>query len=433
MDSRPGDERPDDPPPGEPQPADPEPTRTESTGTTHEEAVAADTVRADTVPDWLRPPVIGALRRHRRRWVIAWYSFAVVVIVVLTTILVWPHRFDSAEQRVQGFLSAVRQGKVARARAMTADPPVHTSDDDAGTPFLTADVLRQNWQIDSVRSVDEVDDYSTEARVDATISAPNVGTASYRFSVTRHDDGAAWKVQDPYAYVYVRQFPLRYVTINGHRVQLPSQHGQTAPGGRYVLFPGVYRFFDRAPESVRHSSTAHLLMPGNYVVSQPGVSPSEGSHSIVVPRMTLTGAAQRSAQRAVDAYLDDCAKTTVLTTPGCPFGAEYVPEPGKPDRVFFDDEVTSMTWSVTHYPVVTVEPYGGEFVVVDRRPGTVKLTATGTDRDTGFTAKTSITCGTNDNVLRVDITPSGTFRVYPEGGRYGTADVDQDRSHWETC
>lgn len=379
------------------------------------------------VPGWLLPPVIGSLRQHRGRWTIAWYSVAVAVIAVLTTILVWPHPPNAAERRVRDFLSAVQHGQVARARGM-----VDAGGDKADTSFLTADVARQNWQVDAVRSIDPIDDYSYQVRVDATLSVPNGDTASYRF--TAELDGAKWKVLDPYVYVDVMDFPLPYVAINGHRVELPHRDGETATSMTYTLFPGVYRFFDTAPDSVRHPTAAHLLMPGSYALMQAGDDYYGGDGNIVVPRMTLTGAAQRSAQRAVDAYLDGCAKSmTKLVEPGCPFGAEYVPEPGHPDRIFADDEVKSATWKVTTYPVVTVQPSGGEFLVVERRAGVAKLTVTGTDRDTGFTAKTSMSCEMGRDVLRVDVTGSGKLRVYPDGGRYGMAHVDRDPFHWETC
>ena len=406
MDSRPDDEIADDSPRDQPAPA------------------------VDIVPDWLLPPVIGSLRRHRGRWTIAWYSFAVVVIVLLTTILVWPHQPNAAEQSVREFLSAVQAGNAMRAEHMaTTDAGPGTGD----RSFLTADVLRQHWHIDAVRSVDPADDDMFEATVDAMISTPDGDRASYRFTLERDREGAAWKVADPYVYVSFVDFPLSYVTINGHRVRLRHRDGQTASYSTYTLVPGLYRFFDTAAGAVRHSTAAHLLMPGSYNVVQAGDTGYLSGSDITVPRMTLTDAAQRSAQRAVDAYIDDCAKTAKLTTVGCPFGAEYVPEPGRPDYVFMDDEVKSLTWTVRRYPVVTIQPASGEFLVVDRRAGAMKLTVTGTDRDTGFTAKTSMTCDTNDNTLRVEITGSGKFRVYPAGGRYSMADVDHMPIMWQTC
>jgi hypothetical protein len=373
------------------------------------------------------PGTVPASRRSR--WGrIAWYSVAGAVIVLLTTLLVWPRQPTRAERRVRDFLTAIQRGDAAAAQRMVDEQP-DTRETDRS--FLRADVLRQRWHVTSVRSDDDADERSFSA-VDATISVPGGRSVSYRFELTRETSDDAWRLQDPYVYLTFGAFPVSYVAINGHREQLPRPNGNVSYGGRYVLFPGVYRFFSSG-SGVTHPASSYPLMPGRYTVRQAGDVPVATPNTLVLPRMRLTGAAQRDAQQAVYDYLDDCVRRAKAVTPGCPFGVESVPEPGRTDRIFSGREIESARWRMQRRPEITIEPVGDEFQVVDRRPGKLTLTVTGADEDTGFHATTSISCPTRDGVLRVDVTGTGTFRVYPEGGRYGEEHVDRSTIRWRTC
>lgn len=375
------------------------------------------------------PVPAGAVRRRSRWGRIAWYAVAGAVIVLLTTLLVWPRQPTDAERQVRAFLTAVQRGDVAAAQRLVDDRP----DTRMSSPsFLRSDVLRQRWRVTSVRSDDDADERSYSAEVDATIAVPGGPSVTHRFDLVRESGDGAWRLRDPYVYLTFGTFPVSYVAINGHREKLPRPGENTTYGARYVLFPGVYRFFSSAP-AVTHSTRAYPLMPGQYAVRQDDDASAAGPNALTLPRMRLTGSAQRKAQQAVYDYLDDCVRRAKLVTPGCPFGAESVPEPGRPDRIFYGREIKSTRWKLQRHPEVTIEPVGNEFQVVDRRPGTLKLTVTGTDEDTGFHATTSMSCPTRDGVLRVDVTDSGGFRVYPEGGRYGADRVDRSPIRWQTC
>jgi hypothetical protein len=386
-----------------------------------------DDVPASDEPDDDVPVAVpgdSRLRTARRRS-ITWYAVAGVIIVLLLGILVWPGSPNPAERQVRAFLTAIQRGDVAAARALVADEPDSAADDS----FLRAAAPRQRWHIDSVRVVPSATG-AWESPVDATISTAGGRTASYRFTAVRSADG--WRLRDPYVYLTFGTFPLPYVDVDGHRKALPETAARVERVGTLVLLPGVHRFFVSAPDTVTVPRSGYPLMPGTYALGQPDAIVLDGT-PVTLPPTTLTAAAQRQAQRQVDAYLDACATHRRLVTPGCPFGAESVPVPGHPDQVFSGAEVTSVAWTVIRHPVVTVQPDGNEFSVADRRPGLVKLTVTGTDRQTGVHATTTLTCPTRDGVLRVDLTDSGGLRLYPEGGRHPGDDLGKQDFRWPTC
>ncbi|GAA1957918.1 hypothetical protein [Agromyces allii] len=101
---------------------------------------------------------------------------------------------------------------------------------------------------------------------------------------------------------------------------------QTAP--YLAIAPAAYEF------SFSDTLVAAVPVP---LATEPGV------------RVPVTVDAQPTAdfvarvQTQVDAYLDDCAKQTVLQPAGCPFGIEI------DDRVLGDP-----TWSIVEYPAVTL-------------------------------------------------------------------------------
>ncbi|WP_030445447.1 hypothetical protein [Actinocatenispora sera] len=390
--------------------------------------VPGDDVPGDDAPGDDAPAAVpgGARLRSARRRTIAWYAVAGVIIVLLVGALVWPGAPDPAERQVRAFLAAIQRGDVAAAGALAADEPDPSADDS----FLRASAPRQRWRITSVRAVPGATG-AGETAVDATISTAAARTASYRFTVVRSGAGG-WRLRDPYVYLSFGTFPLPYVDVDGHRKALPETAARVARAGTLVLFPGVHRFFASAPDTVTVPRAGYPLMPGTYVLRQPDAPGPDGT-PVTLPRTTLTARAQRQAQREVDAYLDACARHRALVTAGCPFGARSVPVPGHPGQVFRGAEVTSVAWAVVRHPVVAVQPDGNEFSVADRRPGLVRLTVTGTDRQTGVHATTTLTCPTRDGALRVEVTDSGGLRIYPEGGRHPGDDLDDQDFRWPTC
>lgn len=404
------------------EPEDDVPPRAEPGDDEPEDDVPEHDEPEDDVPGAV--PGDARLRSARRRS-ITWYAVAGVIIVLLLGILVWPGAANPAERQVRAFLSAIQRGDVAAATAVVDDEPDSSADDS----FLRVAVSRQRWHLDSVRAVPSALGPG-ESLVDATISTAGGRTASYRFTVFRSGDD--WRLRDPYVYLTFGTFPLPYVDVDGHRKALPETAARVARVGKLALLPGVHRFFASAPDTVTVARSGYPLMPGTYVLRQPDAIVLDGT-PVTLPPTTLTAEAQRQAQHQVDAYLDACATHRRLVTPGCPFGAESVPVPGHPGQVFSGAEVTSVSWAVVWHPVITVQPDGNEFSVADRRPGLVKLTVTGTDRQTGVHATTTLTCPTRDGVLRVDLTDSGGLRLYPEGGRHAGDDLGRQDFRWPTC
>ncbi|ADD45623.1 hypothetical protein [Stackebrandtia nassauensis] len=374
-----------------------------------------------------------SLRTHRKRWILITAPVAVVALLALVTYLVWPQLTDPAAATIRDYLTAIRDGDASRARELAeGDDGTSAVDDEASTRFLADDALGAEWSIDTVKSTGEVTADTLTAYVKTTISTPDGERATHTFQVHNNDDGS-WDIIDPYVTAVFSPSLVPYVDVNGAKKNItgyeaPEDHVSEAT---FLLFPGAYRFYESVPKVIDYDAPTIPLLTGNLNVGFGGDDVSYGVNPVKLPAMTLTKSGQKTAQKLVNDYIDDCAKKTKALTPGCPFGAEYVLIPDKPGYAYDEDSVKNVKWKVIDYPVITAVHDATVFAISDRQRGTVKLTATGTED--GVTATSTAECEIIDTEFNLEITKKGKLRLFPEGGRTDLDDVDPDGLRWSTC
>lgn len=135
--------------------------------------------------------------------------------------------------------------------------------------------------------------------------------------------------------------------------------------------------------SAGNSSAVLAALPGGYAVTLPnqplweapktvayaGVSDTEGGASAAEVVPTIKSGARDEIDRQVQSYLTECAKSTALAPPNCPFSSygSY-------------DQVRNIRWKIVKSPQYTVEQdsYSGQVVVRTVQTGEAEVTGSGT-------------------------------------------------------
>jgi hypothetical protein len=292
------------------------------------------------------------------------------------------------EEVVDAYLAALRRGDVQQALWIAGDPDLAAMNEDAS--LLSAEVLSGDWTVDQVVRRYPWDSGS-EAIVDATLGAPGGLRAQGRFQLSRDDDGR-WSIDNPFDTVHVFPGPLDHVEINGV-VRLTDVESSA-----YLLFPGVYRGWTSLAGMFAGDPPAIIAVPGD--------DPRR-----LAPPSELSPAGRAAAQRAVKAHLDDCAESTSLKPPGCPFAGGDYGSVGLDHEYYLDP--ADLAWEILTYPEVLPVPGATTFGVVPRHDGTVRLTGTGSplsgdedDRE-AFSAE----CAIDVTRLYLRLTRTGEFEV----------------------
>lgn len=133
--------------------------------------------------------------------------------------------------------------------------------------------------------------------------------------------------------------------------------------------------------AVAVSADAHPVFPGVYTVAQPKVglyqasdtqvtSTGEGAQTATLSDV-LDPSVQQAADQAVRAMLDTCASSTYPSPTGCPFSY---------DNSATFDTPTSVQWTITSYPTVSVDVASdGTLSLTTTSEGTAHITALSTD------------------------------------------------------
>ncbi|WP_345762653.1 hypothetical protein [Diaminobutyricibacter sp. McL0608] len=281
--------------------------------------------------------------RPRTRVVLLWSGIGVLLLLAFVAAIGALQRdVYSPSGFVTGYLNALVRHD---ARAALAMPGVDASDaalSAAGLPtapsreLLRSDVLAD---ISSVRIVhdDELSDGVHQVAFDAVVDGTPV-SSTFRVKQTGSILGVLplWRFSTtPLAVAAVTVEHAETFTVSGRtldtRAADPTQPAAAfTTKADYVVFaPGIYRLAHSS--MYLHADTASLL------ARKPGAVASVS----VVAEPTSDFVSQVESQ--LDAFLDDCAKQTVLQPSGCPFG------------VVIDDRVVGApAWSIVRYPPVNV-------------------------------------------------------------------------------
>lgn len=323
------------------------------------------------------------------------WSIGAVVVVVVAGVGVWLSTGgDDAgpEDVVARYLSSVRSGDTEEALALTGWRP----EGDVAS-FLIPESLSAEW---TVAGIVEIDDDGTTAQVEATLSSPETGDVTGVFDLFHTGD--SWRLDMPYAEVGLGDVGVDYFEVNG-RHQTLTTHPEYQ---RYLLFPGLYRFYTDDNPSLDISTEPRLLLPGDDVTR-------------IDAQITVTDAGVESAQLAVDAYIDDCARVTSAYVESCPFSAEARSLEALVG-VDYMNAIRDVEWEVRTYPVIDVDYSDGRFGITDVEVGEVELSASGTERiwdsgtrefNDGDDIDFTIDCRIEATWLDLTVGPDGTWTV----------------------
>ena len=314
------------------------------------------------------------------------------VMVVVNALVVWPWE-STPERVVRDYLEALQDADTERAldiawpfradRAYGATPPDYEADD-----FLNPSVLNRQWRIDRVEQ-HPVND--TTVNVDVTISAGD-STGVGRFSVVNNPD-SGWVIGDPYTHVDIAGAPMDFTDLNGVTAELAPGDDQT-----FTLFPGVYQPY---PDDDWFTGTAFVALPGVEI----GLQGWSSSTKQTIPAgIALTESGATAVQDAVEEFLDDCAESTAIDPADCPFGHSDSDIGGE-----YYSDITDVSWTITDYPEVIVEPGAEAFSVYSRTQPLAEVTGTGEhdDHTESFTAY----CEIDMDDLAVSIGSDHTINV----------------------
>lgn len=343
----------------------------------------------------------------RRRIPVEAIVFGVVAAVVAVWITVAVAVDRDPAETVEAYLEAVADKDVEGALALVSRYGYGVPYGDKAT-FLTADAIRDDWWVVSVREIDR--EYRTEARVEAVIAGPG-GTAKGVFTAQETDD--EWLLEDPFLEVRFPASPLSYIRVNDKILPRSAEDDIR----HYALFPGTYRFYEPVRGVVDTAGTDVVA-----VFPSADGSPSEPE---VVPRdLTASADVVAKAQDAIEERIDDCATFTTAAPAFCPFGTDGEIDTPAGVRV---TRPHGLTWKVTAYPKITLTTappgtFGQGFAVRTEEPGTVTLSGSGVDTEDAPTSFT-VTCDIDLTGYLTTVTADGEVALHGSPARQqGAAD-----------
>ncbi len=212
---------------------------------------------------------------------------------------------SSAEAAVKGYLEALSKGDANAALAFGTDQP-------ASKDFLTDDVLKQQtakWPITNIRIL-SANETGPMGQVHVSVNFGDQ-TADQTLMVKKDDSG--WKLAT--ASVKVNLGAAGGIQMNNPATGQPlpaaplTLFGKPAPSNAPVyVFPG-WLDLGSASKYLTVSTARPVLLDG-LVASGVGLS--------VGAQTQLSEAGAEAAKQAVAASVAECAKSTALSTPGCP-------------------------------------------------------------------------------------------------------------------
>jgi len=235
----------------------------------------------------------------------------------------------------------------------------------------------------SISTTTVTGDHAT-VTVDQTLDGAHTQTT---FTLTRQGSAGvifdAWRLDSPFT-------QLTIGSDNDAAAALLTVNGVAAPSGTYPVFPGAY--------------TVAQPKTGLYQSADTQVT-SDGQGEVAATLNSwLDPSVQVAADRAVHTMLDTCATSTEADPPGCGFSYDFT-----------GYSATNRVWSITDYPIVSVEvDSSGTISVATTSEGSAHLKAKDTDWDG------TVTAVNEDRTINV----SGT--LFWDGGDPSTATMSSN-------
>ena len=231
----------------------------------------------------------------------------------------------SAKSVAQSYLTAIADGKYDKANDI-ADPQV-----DKDQLKLLSDTVAKadnatiaNPHIDSVKTVEGV----AKVNVTYSLNGKNVND-----SLTINKDGSKfllfpnWKISSPLLKTITVSVPNAVESLSVNGVDVTAKNAEKSDSGTWTLrvYPGSYKV---------------SIGKSGYVTSGITMVRTNADSDAADLKIMPTAKLKEDLSKAVNAKLDECAKSTDYAPEGCPFGFD----------LYDEDYYRNFAWSISVYP-----------------------------------------------------------------------------------
>lgn len=231
----------------------------------------------------------------------------------------------SAKSVAQSYLTAIADGKYDKANGI-ADPQV-----DKDQLKLLSDTVAKadnatiaNPHIDSVKTVEGV----AKVNVTYSLNGKNVND-----SLTINKDGSKfllfpnWKISSPLLKTITVSVPNAVESLSVNGVDVTAKNAEKSDSGTWTLrvYPGSYKV---------------SIGKSGYVTSGITMVRTNADSDAADLKIMPTAKLKEDLSKAVNAKLDECAKSTDYAPEGCPFGFD----------LYDEDYYRNFAWSISVYP-----------------------------------------------------------------------------------
>ena len=231
----------------------------------------------------------------------------------------------SAKSVAQSYLTAIADGKYGKANGI-ADPQVGKNQlkllSDAVAKADNATIA--NPHIDSVKTVEGV----AKVNVTYSLNGKNVND-----SLTINKDGSKfllfpnWKISSPLLKTITVSVPNAVESLSVNGVDVTAKNAEKSDSGTWTLrvYPGSYKV---------------SIGKSGYVTSGITMVRTNADSDAADLKIMPTAKLKEDLSKAVNAKLDECAKSTDYAPEGCPFGFD----------LYDEDYYRNFAWSISVYP-----------------------------------------------------------------------------------
>jgi hypothetical protein len=279
---------------------------------------------------------------------LAMLAILVALGLVVVGLKVVDHRFFSPGRTVSSYFAAL----AARDAAAARDLLVPGSSGDARAPLLQRAALKSGgYTPPSGARVEQIDTDGDRATVRVSFllggQRQTLDLPLQRDERTTAGLFHRWRVDGGVYELDVAADGVSAVEVAGAPIEL-SEDAQSAS---LAAFPGAYR----------------VSLPDQPLwTAAPVVAFAGGGSAPAVLEPTVKDSAKSAVDDQIRAYLDDCAESTVLSPPNCPFSA------------YTYDQVRNVHWKITKYPEYELtRDYDGQLEVSGTTEGEAEATGTG--------------------------------------------------------
>lgn len=239
----------------------------------------------------------------------------------------------SAKSVAQNYMSAIADGDYSKANGI-ADPQV----DKNQVKLLSNNVAKTD---NATISNPHVADVKTTAGVATVNVSYTLNGKTVNDSLTINKDGSKllifpnWKISSPLLKTINVVAPSTVDSLSVNGVKVSPKNAEKLDGNTWTLrvYPGTYKISAGKSDYIT-SDTVTVRTSGG------SDSGSSNSEELIIK---ATSKLKEALTSAVNAKLDDCAKSTDYAPENCPFGF----------NLYDDDDYRNFAWSISSYPKIT--------------------------------------------------------------------------------